>query len=513
MSKDTENETYMNRFERISNFFVRPILFAAAVIATPAVFAQQATVAYLPYIQLGDAGGLGATDQIIVAWQTNETAPNPTNYTVSFGTTTGYGSNVTPTARVVDNYLAADPQFGSLNIPAAYGPHVDYYAVLSGLSYATAYYYKVTGPGMPAGGFTASFNTRKTGSLFSFAVEGDEGYFPAIPNSSNIVNYEARIAHLINNISRLNVAGLPAVPAADIILNTGDNIYNQGSEDNYRDFFFPVLNSNTDSNETGAPILRSTLFFVADGNHDLGSTGVSANLLADNSAPQFSGSNGGGDALAFFNNLYYPLNGPTGADIQYTFNGDTASPNAMYFSYLGTNYASPAGIAAFRASTSVNTGGGQKRQIDHMSNYSFDYGNTHFLYLDANPHLFNGNLPGGSVSTVPPPPAFTPYPSVLAQWVANDLDSTKQTWKVVVYHQPAFSSGDATELNHQMRAAAKLLEDHGVNVVFNGHEHNYQRTYPIRATARTAENAGTTASTPAVYIDTTYDGKAQTVPN
>jgi hypothetical protein len=66
--------------------------------------------------------------------------------------------------------------------------------------------------------------------------------------------------------------------------------------------------------------------------------------------------------------------------------------------------------------------------------------------------------------------------------VINDLDSTRQPWKVVVYHQPAFSSGDATLANNQMRAVAKLLEDHGVNVVFNGHEHNYQRTLPIRAT-------------------------------
>ncbi len=31
-----------------------------------------------------------------------------------------------------------------------------------------------------------------------------------------------------------------------------------------------------------------------------------------------------------------------------------------------------------------------------------------------------------------------------------------------------------------MRQVAKLLEDHGVNMVFNGHDHNYQRSLPIR---------------------------------
>ncbi len=491
---------------------ILPCLLLFAAWTGPTASAQVA-VTYVPYIQLGDNGSFSPTDQIVIAWQTNETSPSPGNYTVSYGPTSALGNTATVTGRVVDNYLSADFVLAALSIPTAYGAHVDYVAVLSGLNYATTYNYKVTGPGLPSGGFAASFNTRKQGSNFTFVVEGDEGFFPAIPTSANIVNYEARIAHLINNVSALAVVGMPAVPPADIILNTGDNIYNQGSEDNYRDFFFPVLNSNTDSNETGAPILRSTLFFVVDGNHDLGSTGVNANLLADNSAPLFSGNNGGGDALAFFNNLYYPLNGPVGYDIQNTWNFNTDIQNGMVFTYNSNNYPSPAAISAFRSSTTVNTGGGIKAQVDHMSNYSFDYGNTHFLYLDANPHLFNGNLPGGSVSTTPPPPPFTAYPPGLLQWVVNDLDSTKQTWKVVVYHQPSFSSGDATELNHQMRAIAKVLEDHGVNVVFNGHEHNYQRTLPIRANANTPNAPYVTSGGPAVYADTRFNGTTQTVPN
>jgi hypothetical protein len=47
-----------------------------------------------------------------------------------------------------------------------------------------------------------------------------------------------------------------------------------------------------------------------DGNHDLDSTGVSANLLADNSAPLFSGNLSGGDTLSFFNDFCFPQNGP-----------------------------------------------------------------------------------------------------------------------------------------------------------------------------------------------------------
>ena len=484
----------------------------------PVAFGQQVTFA--PYIQLGDNGPFGPTDQIVIAWQTDETTPKNSAYKVEFQAADAQGwghaernwTPVTPQARVVDNYLAADP---SLPVVAgAYGPHSNYIAVLRDLKYDTEYKYRVTGPGMPSGGFSSTFHTRKRGPVFSFVVEGDEGFFPVVPNSdpSIIVDYEARIAHLVYNAADLSVPGVPSRPAPDFIINTGDNVYNEGTEDNYRDFFFPVYNSDQDSNETGAPILRSTLFVPVAGNHDLGSTGVSANLLADNSAPTYSGSMSGGDGLVYFTDLYMPQNGPQGFDLQYQWNVNTSTPDNFTFSYQNQNYNSPAAIAAFRKSTKVDTGKGASTQIDHQSNFSFDYGSAHVVYLDANPHLFNNNYPGGSPYNTPSS-TFVAYPTALGQWLIQDLDSSSQPWKIVVYHQPGFTSGDASIFVNQMRAVAKLLEDHGVNVVFNGHDHNYQRTHPLRATARTAGALSTTAGTPAVYVDQRFDGSSQTVPD
>lgn len=482
------------------------ICFALA----PAAFGQQIT--FSPYLQLGDNGALGPRDQIVVAWQTDETAPNTSAYKVEFSAGEHDSRTVNPRARVIDNYLAADPALPA--IPGAYGAHTNYTAVLQDLRYDTVYQYRVTGPGMPDGGFASSFRTRKRKPVFSFAVEGDEGFFPVVPNANppRVVDYEARIAHLIYNAANISLPNEPSRPEPDFILNTGDNVYNVGSEDSYRDYFFPVFNSDQDSNEAGAPILRSKLFFPVDGNHDLGSTGVSANLLADNSAPPFSGNLSGGDALSYFNDFYFPQNGPKGFDIQNAWNGDTSAPTGFTFTYQGHTYSSPAAIKAFRDSTKVDTGISEKKQIDHQSNYSFDYGNAHFLFLDANPHLFNDNLPGSNAFNAPPP-VFTAYPSALGKWVINDLDSSKQLWKIVVYHQPAFTSGDATIVNDQMRAVAKLLEDHGVSIVFNGHDHNYQRTLPMRATALTAGPVSTTAGSPAVYVDDHFDGVTATVPD
>ena len=478
-----------------------------------ATAALSQTVTYKPYIQPGDNGPFGAKDQIVVAWQTHEAAPNTSAYSVEFGKSTSYGRKVTPQARVVNNYLAAD---GSLPVPTtASGARSDYSAVLADLEYNTTYFYKVNGPGMPADGFTASFHTRRRGDEFSFIVQGDEGFFPVVPvpagQPPRFADYEARIIHLMYNVQNLVVPGAPKLPKADLALNTGDNVYNNGAEGSYRDYWFPVWNSDVDSNETGAPFIRSIPFYIVVGNHDIGGNGVSVNMLGSDSAGRFTGNTDGGDALAYFNNYYFPLNGPIGVDPQFTYNGDVATANGMLFSFKGTAYNSPAAIAAYKASTLTDSGKGPKQHIDHESNYSFDYGNAHYVFLDANPHLFNGVLDGPAIYQAPQL-TFPTYPAVLRDWLIHDLDSSSQPWKFVVFHQPAFSSGNATVRNNQMRAVAKFLEDHGVNMVFNGHEHNYQRTFPIRANANVA--AGPTPSgAAAVSIDTSFDGVTQTVPD
>ena len=272
-----------------------------------------------------------------------------------------------------------------------------------------------------------------------------------------------------------------------------------------------VWNSDTDSTETGAPFVRSIPFFIVVGNHDTGATGVNVNMLGGDGGGRFTGNTDGGDAVAYFNNYYFRLNGPVGVDQEFTWTGDSVADDGMFFSFQGKSYTSPDAIQAYRDSTKVDSGNGPKRQIDHMSNYSFDYGNVHFVFLEANPHVFGGQL-DGTANYLTAPQAFSAYPSVLREWLINDLDSSSLTWKIVVFHQPAFSSGNATVRNFQMRGVAKFMEDHGVNLVFNGHEHNYQRTFPLRAEAGVAA-APSPAGPAAVDIDTSFDGATQTVPD
>jgi hypothetical protein len=500
---------------------LRTSLFSfVSCLCASSLWAQSVT--FMPYIQPGDNGPFGRHDQMVVAWQTDESSPAPSAYVVQYGRTL---TDLTPAAvdaRVVDNYLSADAQFSALDLPFRYGAHSDYTAVLTQLAYNTTYFYKVTGPGLPPDGFVASFHTRKTGRRFAFQVQGDEGYYPGIPDTDPplIANYEARIINTMFNVASLSLPGQPALPPPDFALNTGDNVYIDGADTNYRDVWFPDWNSDVSSNESGAPFIRSIPLYIVAGNHDVGATGATANLLAASgptvpggSGPgPFGGNIGGGDALGYFNNFYFPLNGPDGADIQYHFTGDVSTPTNFLFTYNNVNYSSPSAIEAFRASTEVDSGKGPKRQLDHMSNYSFDYGNAHFVFLDANPHLFDNLLPPGPPASAPDFP-FPDYPDVTRNWLINDLDSSHQTWKVVVFHQPIFSSGNATITNDQMRWIGRLLQDHGVNLVFNGHEHNYQRTLPLRALSNLPIPGLPVPGVPQVEVDDRFDGATRTVPD
>ena len=105
------------------------------------------TVSFRPYIQPGDNGPFGPKDQMVVAWQTNETLANPDAYTVQYGRSPDQLVPAPISGRVVDDYLSADPQFSALTLPFKYGAHVNYVAVLANLDYSTTYFYRVAGGG------------------------------------------------------------------------------------------------------------------------------------------------------------------------------------------------------------------------------------------------------------------------------------------------------------------------------------------------------------------------------
>src|SRR5205085_4555597 len=91
--------------------------------------------------------------------------------------------------------------------------------------------------------------------------------------------------------------------------------------------------------------------------------------------------------------------------------------------------------------------------------YSFDFGDIHFVGLDTTKSL---------------------TAQILA-WLAADLDASPRRWKMVFFHHTMYSCGlyhgTTTSL---VNALAPVFEAHGVNVVFYGHDHHFERSFPIR---------------------------------
>lgn len=86
--------------------------------------------------------------------------------------------------------------------------------------------------------------------------------------------------------------------------------------------------------------------------------------------------------------------------------------------------------------------------------YSFDYGDAHFVMINNEISYAEGS----------------------AQWnfVANDLQNTTKSWKIVFFHQPAYCSGGHGENSTMKTMSTKLFEPNKVDLVLTGHSHFYQ---------------------------------------
>lgn len=88
--------------------------------------------------------------------------------------------------------------------------------------------------------------------------------------------------------------------------------------------------------------------------------------------------------------------------------------------------------------------------------YSFDWGSAHFVSVETD----------------------TLDPDRIA-WVDNDLAATDKPWKFVVGHNTAYSC-DGRPSAAVYDLLLPVIEAHDVAVYFGGHDHNYQRSYPLR---------------------------------
>jgi acid phosphatase type 7 len=357
-------------------------LFALALLWNPARAAE--VFLEKPYLQLGDAPRLAASESLVLLWHAAEES---SDWTVEVRTSKDQKWRSTVPLSVQ-----------KIAVPTI-EPHFVYRAQLSALPPGEEFRYRVRKSGETI--FESSARARKSAAQTQrFVLFGDCAQdTPA----QRAVAYQA---------SRID---------PDFLFIPGDIVYSSGRISEYRTKFFPVYNADHADAATGAPLLRSVPFIAAPGNHD----------SALQNFKRFP------DALAYFFYWDQPLNGPVvhGSKTSHVLTADEAV-QASFLSAAGSRY-------------------------PVMANFSFDYGNVHWTVLDSNVYMDWSN-------------------EALRDWVAKDLASAKNaTWRFVAFHHPGFNSSQTHFTDQWMRVLSPVFEQGKVDIVFAGHVHNYQRSFPL----------------------------------
>jgi hypothetical protein len=97
--------------------------------------------------------------------------------------------------------------------------------------------------------------------------------------------------------------------------------------------------------------------------------------------------------------------------------------------------------------------------------YSFDYGRVHFIVLDS--HDLDRRPTGA-----------------MARWLKADLEKIKADWLVTYFHHPPYTKGShdsdkEAQLVEMREHIMPILEGGGVDIVFTGHSHIYERSMLI----------------------------------
>jgi predicted phosphodiesterase len=277
-----------------------------------------------------------------------------------------------------------------------------------------------------------------------------EGAFTTRASAEKPVRFVA-VGDLANGKPEQNrIAHQISLQKPDFLVALGDIVYSGGRVSQYLHHFWTTYNDvDKPGEKTGAPLMASIPFYPVLGNHD-----------ADNSKlPEIP------DAFGAFYFFSVPKNGPG--------IGPWITP-------LGKD----AKVAnAFRAAAGA--------EYPALNGYSFDYGPAHFLCLDSN-----------SYTVV----------EALQAWVEKDLRASRQPWKFVCFHAPAFHTSPQHYSEQKLRLLAPVFERCGVDVVFAGHVHNYQRTKPLHFTPNPPRRDPRGRVNGDFVIDRAFDGKTNTSP-
>ncbi len=307
-----------------------------------------------------------------------------------------------------------------------------YEAALTGLAPKQLYYYSVAGQIEASQQFRTppqGNQAPKDGNTHIWIV-GDSGTATEF-NSAGVPTHPGEAAAVRDGFLAYNAVEGGNEPL-DLFLMLGDNAYDRGTDAQYQGAVFDVY----------AGILKSTHLASTIGNHEMGVGDLAA----------FRIFNAGGLSVSSDPNSYSDGNPNT---------VDTGMP---YFDIFSPPMQAEAG--------GVPSGTEQY--------YAFDAGHVHVVSLDS-------QLSARDAA----------QRQAMKDWLVADLAANTRDWTIVIFHHPPYSRGthdsDSTALLMQpfangvdlpmvdmRREFTPIFDAYGVDVVYSGHSHNYERSYYLR---------------------------------
>jgi hypothetical protein len=311
------------------------------------------------------------------------------------------------------------------------------------------------------------------------SIRGEDYQFRTPPNSNKPPrdgNTRIWMVGDSGTATELNSAGLPRYPGqalavatgfekfvaatggepADLFVLLGDNAYATGTDQHWQGAFFDIYTS----------LLKRTPALPTIGNHEMGNGALPCQFIGA------CGSNPPGTLV--------PLAGTSVSSDPSSYSGDSnLSPDAGGMPYLNI-FSLPIGAES----------GGVASGTEQY--YSVDYGNVHIVSLDT-------QLSARDAS----------QRAAMMDWLLADLGSNSRDWTVVIFHHPPYTKGanhDSDRANGglgidqpqwDMRVEfTPIFEEYGVDVVYSGHSHSYERSYYLQGSRDVS-----TPSDPILYAE------------
>ena len=243
----------------------------------------------------------------------------------------------------------------------------------------------------------------------------------------------------------------------DLFLALGDNAYEAGTDAEWQASFFELY---TD-------ILRSSNAITTIGNHEMG---VGVLLLPGSILCAILGIPPSFCPWGPTELVPLPLAGGSNSSDPASYDGDgDLVPDGTGIPYLDI-FSQP----------SRGESGGVPSGTEQY--YSVDYGNVHVVSLDTQLSARDET-----------------ERSTMMNWLKSDLSYNTRDWTIVIFHHPPYTKGtnhdsdDADgSLVDQPEADIRteftpIFEEYGVDVVYSGHSHSYERSYYLNGHTGTSD--------------------------